>query len=466
MGWSGGGSVNIDDATLIKNTQGQIEVNLANANTWTATQTFSNGYQVNVASVSASGNISTNINFITANASSGAFTLTLPSATGSGRQYTIIKTDSSTNFVSIRPSGSDTIDGMAGNGLTQQYDKTSLVDIASGLWTELGFRWTGIQGYIPITITNSQSTATSTNFQANVSINLYSFSGFISPNLSNLYFSSDEAGLQVLNSWMESGSNTGTAIWWVLLPNGIAANSSITIYLQVDNITNNNLNTTTTGVAPQLTSTYAQYDNGAKVFNIYENFAGTSLPSGWQEPQTAGVSINNGISFNPGTSWGYVETSTANVPINSIAETNFNVSTIGYGGMMLSLADGGGAYTADNWVNAGSSAGEIYNGYVADLRASGGSGSVLNGTTNGIAPFDTSGSFIGGGTVNSSTFYEYKNYAVFASSTSDVPAAGNYYAVIGGGGNSVVFSINWFRTRAYPPNGVMPSVSVGSLTIT
>jgi len=35
-----------------------------------------------------------------------------------------------------------------------------------------------------------------------------------------------------------------------------------------------------TGLAPYLTSTYGQYDNGQYVFPVYYNFAGTSLPQG------------------------------------------------------------------------------------------------------------------------------------------------------------------------------------------
>ena len=50
------------------------------------------------------------------------------------------------------------------------------------------------------------------------------------------------------------------------------------------------------GEAPELSPTYAQYDNGIYVFNYYENFVGTSLPSGWT---VSGVTytVNNGISY-------------------------------------------------------------------------------------------------------------------------------------------------------------------------
>ena len=49
------------------------------------------------------------------------------------------------------------------------------------------------------------------------------------------------------------------------------------------------------GEAPQLTSTYGQNDNGARVFPYYWNFAGTSLPGGWTG--NVGTVVNNGVTF-------------------------------------------------------------------------------------------------------------------------------------------------------------------------
>src|SRR5579875_774278 len=58
----------------------------------------------------------------------------------------------------------------------------------------------------------------------------------------------------------------------------------------------NVLNTTNTGVAPQLTSTYGQYDNGINVFQFYDNFAGTSLSSKWSSFGYGAptLTVNNG----------------------------------------------------------------------------------------------------------------------------------------------------------------------------
>jgi hypothetical protein len=473
MGWSGGGSVNIDDATLIKNTQGQIEVNLANANTWTATQTFNNilinGEQANIGNYTSSQTLPTNVKLVSANASSGAITLTLPSATGSGLQYTIIKSDSLANIVSIKPSGSDTIDGIDARVLTSQYEKASLIDIAQGLWTDLSFKWMGIQGYVPITLTNSQSTATGSNFQAYVSVNLSPFSSFINSNLSNLYFSSDIGGSQVLNSWRESGtSNTGTATYWVLLPNGIAANSNITIYLQIDNVINNDLDTTTTGVAPQLTSTYAQYDNGASVFSFYDNFAGTSLNTGkWNSYIGNGsITINNSLTINMSSSGTYAGIVSYNgYPLQLIFDTyltSFSASSLNNPGAGIEIqsanSTSASGYIYISWNGENSNGGSIVYGSI-----SGGDEGVAAGPN-----FPSSNTVISSywlATGNEGFALNYNSFTTSTNSSVGIGSA-NYYALATFANSpSTTVVWQWARARAYPPNGVMPSVSVGSLTI-
>src|SRR5579875_2512486 len=89
----------------------------------------------------------------------------------------------------------------------------------------------------------------------------------------------------------------------------VPANGSLTIYLFFYATTQNVLNTTNTGVAPQLTSTYGQYDNGINVFQFYDNFAGTSLSSKWSSFGYGAptLTVNNGLTISQtGTNWGGV----------------------------------------------------------------------------------------------------------------------------------------------------------------
>lgn len=59
---------------------------------------------------------------------------TLPAATGSGAEYTIIKTDAAAHNVVLTAAGSDTINGAGTFSLTAQYKRVTVVDAASAKW--------------------------------------------------------------------------------------------------------------------------------------------------------------------------------------------------------------------------------------------------------------------------------------------------------------------------------------------
>jgi hypothetical protein len=70
---------------------------------------------------------------ISANAASGAFTLTLPTAVGNdGLLFSIKKTDSSVNVVTIDANGSETIDGALTMLLTEQNQSVALLSNGAG----------------------------------------------------------------------------------------------------------------------------------------------------------------------------------------------------------------------------------------------------------------------------------------------------------------------------------------------
>ncbi|MGC8580674.1 MAG: hypothetical protein ACP5MB_11575, partial [bacterium] len=103
----------------------------------------------------------------------------------------------------------------------------------------------------------------------------------------------------VIPAWIEA-NNSGVLTIWLNI-----ANTTTQVEFDIFNSTTNTLSssgTTGIGEAPTLSSTYAQYDDGASVFNNYWNFAGTSLPSGLttKTSGTQTTTINNGISFTLG----------------------------------------------------------------------------------------------------------------------------------------------------------------------
>ena len=72
--------------------------------------------------------------YIACDASSGAVTINLPAATGTGREISVKKTDSSSNACTPTRNGTDTIDGATSYSLTVQYASSKVVDQVSGAW--------------------------------------------------------------------------------------------------------------------------------------------------------------------------------------------------------------------------------------------------------------------------------------------------------------------------------------------
>lgn len=93
-----------------------------------ATKTYVDAAAGSHTITSQSGNyaITTTDEIILASASGGNITLTLPTAVGSTRVYTIKKTDASANTVTIATTGGQTIDGGTTAVLQVQYESVSL----------------------------------------------------------------------------------------------------------------------------------------------------------------------------------------------------------------------------------------------------------------------------------------------------------------------------------------------------
>ena len=157
------------------------------------------------------------------------------------------------------------------------------------------------------------STATPTNFQLMLKWDPATYTAYEATNLGNVRFCVDSACATPLDSWLEScsstcstsGSTSTSATAWVnLAGHTIAGNGgTITIYM-VFEATNVNFDDNYWGEAPQLSGTYAQYDNGANVFSFYDNFAGSTLSaSNWQTVLYGGgtISVNNGLTISTST---------------------------------------------------------------------------------------------------------------------------------------------------------------------
>ena len=318
--------------------------------------------------------------------------------------------------------------------------------------------------YQAITITNSQTTPTPAPFQQmiNMSINnggWYGTISMIAPNYQNVEFFYPSG--TVIPSWLENYSSS-QFIYWIKLQNGIPASSSVTIYMVYFPKSDNVLNNVNNGEAPQIPcgstptsscSNYAEYDDGANVFNNYWNFAGTSFPTGFTNYNNGGTStVNNGLNISLASSgiyYGFVYNAAIS-PYSIVEAYSTGKRTNGPTDL--------GVYPSNS---------ESVTGFAGVANTWGwGDGTISGGYGNIGNPFDiSSGSGVASiywiGTGDEGVGWNYD----FVSSTYSITIPSSIYLSIGMGNNCAGSDLvyYWLRVRAYPPNGVMPSVSFGSV---
>jgi len=182
-------------------------------------------------------------------------------------------------------------------------------------------------GYaVTVTVTNSQSIPTPAPFDQFLNITQSQIASALGSTVAsqlwqqamsnqflNLLFTQNG---QPLYAWIQNYTSSWVAVW-VKLPNGVPANGAVNITMVFT--TSNQY--PYTGLAPYLTSTYGQYDNGQFVFPVYYNFAGTSLPQG----------LVFTVLSNPSGASGSYKVS------NSLNITNINGQDFWYNYFMISL---------------------------------------------------------------------------------------------------------------------------------
>ena len=394
-----------------------------------------------------------------ANTTTASYTLTNPVTLKSGQSATIlipnvICTAANTHYsfsAKIQYSYDVPTIGMQKINTTGTVAGTSITGKPSALTS-----------YEPITITNTQSSATPDPFQQMVNFTS-SDPGFSSiatgnfgQNVEFFYYNGT-----VIPSWLESYNTTkGYAIWWLKIA-AIPGGSSETVYVGFAPTTTNLFNTVNDGEAPQLSSTYAEYDDGANVFStLYQNFKGTAVPSGWTSSGT--VTINNGATVAFG---GYLTTSTT-FGLNStqIADFGFTAPTANAGTAwyQFGYVSQAGGFTYDPSTAIAWNVADTPPYFVSESATS---TQVFTSFPSGVAP---------AGTFNIGTVYwgtatsdsGWINYANEITQTTDIPSSALYLGINnnqGDGAAPPTPTLYWVRIRAYPPNGVMPSVTFGSV---
>jgi hypothetical protein len=326
---------------------------------------------------------------------------------------------------------------------------------------------TGIPGgygaYVPITITNSQSSPTGSGFQQMVSFNPSQSSAYTVNEASDLGNIRFYQGGQELYSWCESGctSASSNAVFWINLPSGIGASSSIALNMYF--LTNTvEYDGVYAGECPTCNSIYAKYDNGGKVFNFYDNFAGNSgLSSAWTVSQDA-YTVSNGLTITQtgsgtpgGGTPGYIATSAYSIgsPFMTMdwygSFPNTNNIQVGF-----TVANNHGAYMEgccgpigfqETYAQATNTVGNYGSGY---LTVTATQNYVYTITLNGLI---------------TTAEDNYGSPQVTSSSTQDTfPLPIAYRAA--GAYVPTVFFTQWIRARANPPGLAMPTTSFGAIT--
>jgi hypothetical protein len=333
----------------------------------------------------------------------------------------------------------------------------------------------GILYYVPVTLSNFESTPTLTPFQQVIQVDSYTYFLYEAPNLQNVEFFSSSG--TIIPSWLESGnSNTATSTtYWLRLPTGIPAGSNITVYMGFDKTTVNLFNAQTTGEAPELSPAYGEYDSGNSVFNFYDGFAGNSLGSGWiagvSSQPDASVRVQNGLNLSLTANGAYAGiVSTVGISSVNFLEgavsvlSNNNYIRFGIGESLGDYLGSTGLYAFSQEVTYGQSLGFAAGSFTSGFVFGHDTNFMINFGINGIhwqnAQNVTLEETKCWSSCNDENYYTENATAFFGAS---IPSPTTVYPTLGmtNSGYASQAGLYWVRARAFPPNGVMPTMSFG-----
>jgi hypothetical protein len=325
---------------------------------------------------------------------------------------------------------------------------------------------------IPITLINNQPSSISLPFQQMIIFNASRYSQYLSSDLGNIRFYLDSNLTQPLHAWLESGASrySQNSIIWVNItaPKNVKFTTSLTIYMTFLPV-GTEFDGNYFGEAPYLSATYGQYDNGPKVFPYYQNFNGTKLPSSITAKSVGGsYSQNNGLTITGSQGKGY----------------SFTMKTSSSGIVEVGVASSKGMSNSVGWVPQSNFSkvtysSKLYNNVYYVVPNSGytyGCNSI-NPTNGLVIVANSNKNYSAACNFNffprdlglgwdQTALYAISNLTkttIVSDSRYRFPSA---YPFFGAASNSSTGStlIDYARVRSLPPNGVMPTVSFGSMT--
>ena len=221
------------------------------------------------------------------------------------------------------------------------------------------------------------------------------------------------------------------------------------------------MNTVNTGEAPQLSSTYAEYDDGAKVFNYYQRWGGLSaLPTNWSSISGTVITFNSDYTeIAPDAAVG----GWYGIYLNPIPSSLSSTTTIwelygnNYDGAPGGQYIGTASFSPANFFGYSFSEGTTTTNLIY-------LGNDANQFDTSTGYYDTNVNKIYGMVMASSTSLTMTiNYNPIFTTTTATAEAPTYFDIAPSTGPSTGVYVYWIRTRSYPPNGIMPSVSFSSV---
>ncbi len=170
---------------------------------------------------------------------------------------------------------------------------------------------TGAVGALNVTVYNPGANATGP-YEQPVAINSSEFATLINSNWSNglAFYSGNNTPIY---AWIESGAtnrSTSTLVWLRL--DSIPARSGVNVTFffwpkSAFNLSEDGY----LGENPTLSPTYAEWDNGWRVFDTYQNFSGTALPNGTAPLGSWAGTVSNGLTVSASYGLGAIESTFA-----------------------------------------------------------------------------------------------------------------------------------------------------------
>ena len=329
----------------------------------------------------------------------------------------------------------------------------------------------GIQNYTEFEVLNDQNKSTPVPFDLEIKVDSSALSSYESPQLSNVEWFTPNG--TIIPSWIQCNPSSASTctVYWLKLNFSIPSNSSTSIGMGFASLSTNLMaaNHQYEGEAPQLSSHYGEYDNGAAIFPFYCNFSGLPFQTNWLTYQysTANVSICDGLvvrdSFNDAYAYAITKEPVTHPEIIESLVTEELVTAGSPNTVGIAVS------TSHNLTNHLVYFGTPYdyyfqNGFEASLFNNGNSKSSLTPNFNAtpIYPqinFTYSPFILGIGFTGRSTQYWYLNCNSVAVTHNDSIQSSSFYPNIGmtsGGSGAGILKIQYIRGRYMPPNNVMP----------